>query len=136
MGTADSFVDFLVWVNTLYLTSVGGAMIGYPLVQLGDRWGKIWGSKGFKSVPVLFGGFILSLVIIGYLFEVATPKVSEFVQQNLQWKVLIDCACTLIVYVWFSETFGFKLRRNIVGILILGILVNLGYLYAIGAWKP
>jgi hypothetical protein len=124
--------DFLQY-NADYLMVIVGTLIGFPLVQLGNRWGKILGDHEFKSVPVLFLGVLASIFLTIILFRIVSPIVAILLLQFSQWIVFIDSLATLALYIWFCRSFHFNERWWIVAILLLGAIGNVAYLYFIGA---
>ena len=68
-------VDVLVHYSTLYLIGVASCLIGFPLVKLGNKWGKILGSHEFNSRSVLFVGVVVS--VFSWLFSSMLPHRSS-----------------------------------------------------------
>lgn len=131
-----SLFDPIIQADTIYLISIAGTLIGFPLVQVGYRWGKLRGNRKFTSPSIIFVGALLSVFMIGILLDLATPIVSMFLSRSLQWIILINSLSTLIFYFWFCESFGWKIKLKISGFLVVLAILNivgwLIYLHLIG----
>lgn len=126
------FVDMLVQISTIFEISVAGTLIGFPLVKLGNQWGKILGNYKFKSPEVLFVGVLVSTLFTGVLFEFATPFVSMLLYLFLEWIPTVIGVSILVLYGWFCGSYGWKPKLKVVGLPILVVLGNIAFLYFIG----
>jgi hypothetical protein len=125
-------VNVLVHYSTLYLIGVTSCLIGFPLVKLGNKWGKIFGSYEFNSRPVLFVGLVVSVLFMTILFDVATPFVSQLILKYVEWIPTLLAVSTLILYGWFCKSCDFNVVWAIIAVLVLVIVGNAAYLYFAG----
>lgn len=125
-------VDGLVHYSSLYLIGVASCLIGFPLVKLGNKWGKILGSHEFNSRPVLFVCLIVSVFFMAIFFDIATPFVSALVLRYFEWMPTMIAVSTLVLYGWFCKFCEFNPVWAIVAVLVLMIIGNVAYLYFTG----
>ncbi|MFB3888132.1 MAG: hypothetical protein ACE14S_01460 [Candidatus Bathyarchaeia archaeon] len=114
--------------TTMYLIGVTGVFIGFPLVKLGNHYGKILGDKKFKSTEVLFVGVVVSVILVGLLFKFVEPYVLELVVPFTKWSPIMFSTGTLALYGWFLHALDVEIRWKVIVPLVFIILINAGFL--------
>jgi hypothetical protein len=135
MSFIETLINGFMHLNGVYLTAIAGALIGFPLIQVGNKWGKVFGDNKFKSPKVVFIGFLASLFFVGVFLDVAQPTLIKFLFQFLNWLPIFDAVATLTAYAYFCKSFEFSFKWQIILPLVLVILANIGYLYVIGTFQ-
>jgi hypothetical protein len=123
-GITDFLINGMVQFASIYLTGIAGVLIGFPLVHIGNHYGKIFGDSEFKSHEVLFIGIIVSIVFTGILFEFVTPFLPTLLFSVEEWIPMICAFSTLLLYAWFIRAIKQEVRWKIVAVLFLIVAVN------------
>ena len=118
----NQLIDLLTQFNVILISS----MLSGSMVKMGKGWGKILGGGEFVSFYKLFFVFIIEnmLITVGAQF-IIFPVFSQFLYQNAIKAVLISIEMVLIFNIWFSRTFGYKYRKEILASLAIVIMILL-----------
>src|ERR1700690_3057725 len=118
-GIITDIANFVVQISGIFVISALGVLVGFPIVQLGNHWGKILGDDEFKSKGVLFFGFLVSIFFVGVFFELATPFVNSILATYIAWIPSVIAVLILLLFAWFCKSFDFKPSWKIVIVPVL-----------------
>jgi hypothetical protein len=118
-------IDILAQYNIILVA----VMLSGIIVKMGHARGTIRGDTHFQKFYALFGAFILENIVITLLANFLFLPLFQTILMEDYWKAgAITVEMTLLSNLWFSWTFGFKYRLEIIVLAILGFLV-LAYLF-------
>ena len=118
-------IDILAQYNIILIA----IMLSGIIVKLGHARGKIRGDTHFRKFYVLFGAFILEGIAITLFANFLFLPLFQIVLMEDYWKAsTITVEMTLLCNLWFSWTFGFRYRKEIIVLTVLVFFV-LMYLF-------
>jgi hypothetical protein len=104
--TLDLLISSVAFLLTVMLTT----MLSGVLVKMGSRYGKLAGSQQFQSKEKLYWAFLGEAIVLSIAFAYFESAIDQLLRDSVSWLPSIVVEAFIVYYMWFCQTFKFKIR--------------------------